>query len=204
MKNEPKRFFTSDTHFGHKNILNYCYRPFADMEQMQRGLIKHWNETVGPDDEIYVLGDFSFNPKWSRIITPQLNGKKHLIYGNHDAPFPNKEKHIRKYFEDGWITVRRTAELTLKDGTIVNLNHFPYTLHDDGRFPEYRTPDNGRPLIHGHTHGLYFKKNNGIDVGYDVFLRILTEDEVIAAIKDPRDFIEAGGHNKNRPRDYKE
>ena len=53
-------FFTSDTHFGHENIIKYCGRPFKDVEKMNERLIKNWNEVVKDTDTIFHLGDFSF------------------------------------------------------------------------------------------------------------------------------------------------
>ena len=53
-------FFTSDTHFDHKNIIRYCNRPFSSIEEMNNFLIKRWNATVGPDDTVFHLGDVTF------------------------------------------------------------------------------------------------------------------------------------------------
>lgn len=79
-------WFTSDTHFGHKNILEYekDARPFETVEEMNEQLITNWNKTVGQKDIIYHLGDFAFGS--SNIgIAGRLNGRKRLIMGNHDT-----------------------------------------------------------------------------------------------------------------------
>ena len=52
-------FFTSDHHFGHYNIINYCNPPFTSVQQMDEPMILKWNETVMPEDEVYYLGDFA-------------------------------------------------------------------------------------------------------------------------------------------------
>ncbi len=54
-------FFTSDTHFGHKDIIDYYKRPYASVEEMDAALEKNWNETVKPNDKVYHLGDFAFH-----------------------------------------------------------------------------------------------------------------------------------------------
>ena len=39
-------FFTSDTHFGHANIIRLCNRPFQNVEEMNEVLIENWNKVV--------------------------------------------------------------------------------------------------------------------------------------------------------------
>lgn len=76
-------FITADQHFYHKRILKY--RPFATVEEMNREMIERWNEIVGKDDVVYVLGDFSLGRAEETIeVAHSLNGSKTLILGNHD------------------------------------------------------------------------------------------------------------------------
>lgn len=79
-------WFISDTHFGHKNILEYekSYRPFDEIEEMNEVLIDRWNSVVCNHDIIYHLGDFCFGRN-SLEIAKRLNGKKKLVLGNHDT-----------------------------------------------------------------------------------------------------------------------
>lgn len=80
-------YFTSDTHFGHRNIITYCARPFASVEEMNAALIERWNARVKPGDRVFHLGDFSMGPKLLRpTYVKALNGYKVLVRGNHDAP----------------------------------------------------------------------------------------------------------------------
>jgi calcineurin-like phosphoesterase family protein len=78
-------WFTSDTHFGHKNIIKYCNRPFENTVVMDSVLIERWNKVVKPNDIVYHLGDFAFAKK-ERIaeIVRKLNGTIYLVKGNHD------------------------------------------------------------------------------------------------------------------------
>lgn len=53
-------WFTSDTHFGHANVLEFCERPWGTVEEMDDALVDAINGRVAPDDVLYHLGDFSF------------------------------------------------------------------------------------------------------------------------------------------------
>jgi calcineurin-like phosphoesterase family protein len=79
-----RTFFTSDTHFGHENIIKYCKRPFANAKEMDKVLVQNWNKVVGPDDLVYHLGDFAVGGGPAGPYLDQLNGKIILIHGNHD------------------------------------------------------------------------------------------------------------------------
>lgn len=78
-------FLVSDTHFGHANIIKYCDRPFENTEEMDKFIIRKWNETIGPEDTVFHLGDIGFGSReYIAAIVSQLNGYKHLVRGNHD------------------------------------------------------------------------------------------------------------------------
>jgi calcineurin-like phosphoesterase family protein len=78
-------FVVSDTHFGHKKILDLEKRPFRSIDMMDEGLIHRWNGVVGKQDTVYHLGDFSFyGSKKTEDIFSKLNGYIRLILGNHD------------------------------------------------------------------------------------------------------------------------
>ena len=75
-------YLTSDTHFGHTNILKYCNRPFKDVYLMNKTLTENWNSIITPEDTVYHLGDFAFGGI-SKYL-PELNGDITMIRGNHD------------------------------------------------------------------------------------------------------------------------
>jgi len=80
-------WFTSDTHFGHENIIRYCGRPFKDAREMDECLVEQWNLRVKPSDHIYHLGDITMARDGrgdGLAIVKRLNGHKRLIMGNHD------------------------------------------------------------------------------------------------------------------------
>lgn len=80
------KWFTSDQHFGHKNVIQYESRPFQDVGEMNEKIIENWNSVVQPNDEVHVLGDMAFHKACMlKDIVPRLKGKIHLILGNHDS-----------------------------------------------------------------------------------------------------------------------
>lgn len=81
----PKYFVIADTHFSHQKIIEYCNRPFKNLWEMDRNLIKLWNESVSNKDYVFMLGDFAFGKEAVKEITPMLNGRKILVKGNHDT-----------------------------------------------------------------------------------------------------------------------
>lgn len=96
------RFFISDTHFGHKNILTFKrndgspLREFATIEDHDEYMVDQWNKVVRPIDKVYHLGDAVINRRNLPILA-RLNGKKRLVRGNHDI---FKTKEYMQYFEE--------------------------------------------------------------------------------------------------------
>ena len=77
-----KIFLSADTHFNHRNIIEYCQRPFKDVEEMNFKIIENWNDLVTDEDIVYFLGDFCFGQY--KCFEERLNGKIIFIKGNHD------------------------------------------------------------------------------------------------------------------------
>lgn len=116
----PNIYFIGDTHFFHKNIINYCQRPFKTVEQMNDFIVNRWNSVVSKHDIVYVVGDFALCGK-DRIIeiTKRLNGRKRLVLGNHDGAS------VSTYFEAGFERVY-DHPIIIDDFFIVS--HEPCTL----------------------------------------------------------------------------
>ena len=119
--NAGKTFFTSDTHFGHANIIKYCARPFASTEEMDKVLIENWNKKVPKDGIVYHLGDFAWGSinYWEKI-REQLNGEIILIYGNHDEKYLNN-KLMYKLFKE--VTPQKKIWI---NKIPIYMNHYPF------------------------------------------------------------------------------
>lgn len=123
-KFEPdKVWFTSDTHFGHDNIIKYCNRPFRDVREMDEEIIRRWNETVPADGVVFHLGDFGYggSKEWADILR-RLNGRIYLILGNHDL------KNIKQGYMAAFAHV--TQQMTIRvGGQSIYLNHNPFLCY---------------------------------------------------------------------------
>jgi len=134
-------FFTSDTHFGHRLMLNaerVRARPWASLEEMNEGLIENWNSTVSERDTVYHLGDFSFLKSGPTLdVLRRLNGKIHLIRGNHD-------KSLNQYILAHFASVSDLKEVRVGEYRII-CSHYALMTWDK----MYR----GSWMLHGHSHG---------------------------------------------------
>jgi calcineurin-like phosphoesterase family protein len=142
-----KSFFTADLHFGHEAIIRLAKRPFQSIGEMNETLIRQWNETVGPSDVIYCVGDFAWG-KHSRFL-PQLNGRKYLIAGNHDSGADGSS---------GWQSIRDMMNLTV-DGTKITLCHYAMRVWPGSYY--------GALHFYGHSHGNMPGDSQSCDVGVD-------------------------------------
>ena len=116
-------WFTSDTHFGHENIIRFCNRPFRNAEEMNAELIRRWREVIPVDGTVFHLGDFAHGSSrlWNDILNA-LPGRKYLILGNHDM------KAIRQGFMNHFELV--TQQTTIRvDGQAIVLNHNPFLCY---------------------------------------------------------------------------
>ncbi len=136
-------FFTSDHHFGHENIIRFCNRPFSDAREMNQEMIKRWNEKVRPKDIVYHLGDFALTHKEKlEAILDQLNGKIHLIAGNHEGA----AMQLKSRFS--WV--KEYYELKVKDSDCSNgvqrIILFHYAMRT------WRGQSRGNWHLYGHSH----------------------------------------------------
>lgn len=182
-------YFTSDQHYWHNNVIRYCTRPFASVEQMNEAMVLGWNMTVLPEDTVIVLGDFSLAFRAVETFPQRLMGKKILVPGNHDfchsyhkksRNVENREKWIQKYVDHGFEVWPEQTTLELQGLGVVNLCHHPYSDdnssdNDAGyqdKYERWRPVDDGKILLCGHIHEKWKTKRSSkgtlmINVGVD-------------------------------------
>lgn len=161
-----KRWFTSDTHYYHYNIIRYTNRPFDNVVEMNEALIANHNAVVGIDDALYHIGDFGFaEPEKLVEIVQQLNGKKYLILGNHDKTI---RKNIEKIFQYHFEWIGDYLEITQQDHMIergkqnIVMSHYPML--------SWNKAHHGAWMLHGHCHSTMDHLNKDVrryDVGVD-------------------------------------
>lgn len=152
---KPRIFVTSDTHFGHRNILKFEPRPWKEIEDMDEELIQRWNKVVGKNDIVIHVGDvFLCGAKRAEYIASRLNGRKILVLGNHDS-------FSKKKYTDMGFDVRNY--LYLDDFLF---SHYP---QDSTALKVAQANSDLRGNIHGHVHS----QVEGLDK--DVHICVCTE-----------------------------
>lgn len=185
-----QRWFTSDTHFGHLNVINFCNRPFKDLDEMHHSIIEDWNSKVAPGDIVYHLGDFSCcsssKAKQDVLleILQQLNGNKWLIIGNHDSETVIKSKL--------WVKALPYHEIRLPEipglSTDVKVVLFHYPIRS------WNQQARGAWMLHGHCHNLLPDPGGKIiDVGYDAQGGLISVPE-IQKFMETRPIVTSGDH----------
>lgn len=149
--------FWADTHFNHRGIIDYCKRDWAeDVDEMNLKLIRVWNATVKPEHDIYFLGDFGFHSakEWPLDkLFGLLQGRKHLVIGNHDEKNP-------KVLKLPWESKSQIA-VVRHEGRRVVCCHYP--------LESWPGAHHGYLHAHGHSHGsLKRVVPHRFDVGVDV------------------------------------
>ncbi len=127
------KWFISDTHFFHANIIDYTGRPFQSVDEMNEHLIENWNACIESQDTVFFLGDFGLGTTDVLAgICARLQGTKICIRGNHDGTAAKMHKiGFALVLESAFIKVGRH---------LVELIHIP--IQRD--LPHFQ--------LHGHVH----------------------------------------------------
>ena len=160
---EQDVFFIADPHFLHKNVIEYCNRPFETVEEMNLDIMTNWNNAVDKKDIIFIAGDFCFGSTKTWVyLLDHLNGIKYLAAGNHDKSIPaNKFVDVQHRFN-----IRIMGDEEVKEGQWIVVDHYPmlswYKSHA------------GSIQLYGHDHFYVYKKNevrlrpNQVNISVDV------------------------------------
>lgn len=151
-------WYTADTHFGHENIIKHCGLPFHAANHMDAVLIENLTSLVGPEDALWIVGDFAFGPrakdrKWLSNLFARLPGaEKHLVVGNHDGDATQ---------ELPWTSMTHLTEVTDSKGPPSVLCHYPMITWHRAR--------KGALHLFGHVHEQWKGSRNAVNIGVDVW-----------------------------------
>lgn len=168
-------WFTSDTHFSHRNIVKYSTNrknefnlDLNDVDMLKKhdeALIRRWNLTIKKHDTVYILGDFSFaSSDETKKLLEKLNGKKHLIIGNHDGSCRTLGNYFESVAHIKEVTFKKTVFPFLEENMHCVMCHFPMIA--------WNRRMHGSIMLHGHCHGSICEMNKQseelrVDVGFD-------------------------------------
>lgn len=153
-----RKFYISDTHFGHEAVIGFCNRPFSSVTEMDGFMVDQWNAVVHDDDIVYHLGDFAFGgAEYAAHIFHQLRGRKILILGNHDMRREKPLPHLATLpWEQPPIPVLETTD----EGQRVFLSHYAHRT--------WPSSNRGSYHFYGHCHGDIPHIGRSRDVGVDL------------------------------------
>lgn len=132
-------YYISDLHIGHKAALRFDERPFADIKEMENEIILRWNQKVTTEDDVYILGDVFYGYKGKPAdFLHQLNGRLHLITGNHDYGL------LKDREASGCFAEIDKLKMIIDNGRYVVLCHYPLIDWNKKHFGAYH--------VYGHVH----------------------------------------------------
>ena len=167
-------FLSGDHHLSHRNIIQFCSRPFTSVEHMNDELVSRWNACIKSNDCVLYLGDVTLinynkdvlhekRPDFVELIK-SLNGRIILVPGNHD------DKRMFSFYEEcGWHVIKNELQPPnekklygfIIDDTMYCHNYLITSLIDA----------DVKVVVHGHAHGtrqhVEGDTRTYIDVGVD-------------------------------------
>jgi len=174
------KFYTSDEHYGHRNIIKFCKRPFADIYEMREALIAAHNSKVKPGDLTYHDGDMfwrTMSLEDCLDIMKRLNGQHALVWGNHDEMIENNLTLRQRFVKIADIMHLDKSATTPK----IVLCHYAMRV--------WRGSHNGTWHLYGHSHAALPEANTlSFDIGVDgrPDFAPWSEDELIAKMKEKK------------------
>jgi calcineurin-like phosphoesterase family protein len=177
-------FFSSDWHLNHVNIIKHSNRPFRNVDEMNRTIIANYNSRVGPNDELWFLGDFILGRDpvgQAREFLAQMRGTKHIILGNHDP----RTKEFYMLFSS--CTEYREIKI---HGQRITLCHYAARV--------WNKSHHGSWMLYGHSHGSLpdDPHSRSFDVGVDCHRYLPVSFEEVGAIMAKKTFIPVDHHGE--------
>lgn len=147
-------WFSADLHLLHYKITNICNRPIIP-EEHDEWLINRINSVVDKKDEFFILGDVSMGSRTKTdALLDKINGRKHLILGNHDNNIHNSTR-----FE----SISQIKNFNFSSESYPNIHlvlcHYPIA--------SWERKVHGAGHLFGHTHARFQNTGLSFDIGVD-------------------------------------
>lgn len=162
-------FFTSDHHFGNKNIIEHTRRPYQSVEEMDENLIARWNFMISNKDTVYHLGDFTLGDfDYFASIVEQLRFKYlFIIPGNHDWRWMKKfnggaNVRVLPPLYDLTVHTPNFKQIRNEKKIEITLCHYQILTWNKSHYGTYH--------LYGHSHGYSVGNGRSMDVGVDTNL----------------------------------
>lgn len=174
-----KVFLTSDTHFGHQNIITYCDRPFDSVDHMNSEIVETFNSILDDDSVLIHLGDLLMGDREAGLaVASEIRGRKFIIPGNHDdisSLMTNaRRERFMPLFEEAGFEILPEEVREEVGGLCIVFNHYPPNEEHTNsnpdmkdKFKKYRPrPSDREMVVHGHTHQ-HHNNTEFVHVGVD-------------------------------------
>jgi calcineurin-like phosphoesterase family protein len=195
LEQHQQLFFTSDTHYNHKNICRGVTswtdaedvtRDFKTLDEMNDRIVNGINAAVGQDDILIHLGDWSFGGFESiSEFRQRINCRNiHLVLGNHDHHIDRNRNNIKDIF----ASVNQYVELEVNKEQNFVLMHYPIMswnkmndgvihLHGHVHLPPHRRIGKGKMMDVG-------MDGNGMDpISYTEILKIMSKQPIASGFE---------------------
>lgn len=157
-------FITADEHYGHKNIIEYCNRPFTSAEEMKEEMIARHNKKVPNNPNIVTIhvGDMfwrTLSVEEALEILDRLHGRHAFIFGNHDELIQESPA-LREKFN--WVKGENKASGThilRHNKTEMTLCHYAMRV--------WNRSHKGSWMLYGHSHNELPVVGKSFDIGVD-------------------------------------
>lgn len=186
---KDKLFFTSDTHFGHENVIKFNNRPFKDADHMNEEMIRLWNSVVPIDGHVFHHGDVSLmTPDKTMRVLERLNGNIYLMKGNHEKSVLRKQM-----TRDRFVWVKERYELYVDDDgkkQLIVMSHYGQRVWNKSHHGSWHT--------YGHSHGHmeHTPWGRSMDVGVDCHDYRPISYRELKSVLSKREFKEVDKHKE--------
>lgn len=140
------KWFSSDWHLGHGNVIKFSERPFQSVQEMDDTILENMFSKLNRGDIFYFLGDLSWSkPSYEKAFRSIPDGVDfHWILGNHD----NKGW---KQYKTKTASISNFKEIKIGNNP-VTLCHYPMLTWNKSHYNAWMLFGHHHNKSHGFEH----------------------------------------------------